>query len=367
MKYAIISDVHANEQALRLVLADARAQGADQVICLGDVVGYGPSPAKALTLVRQSAAITLAGNHDDAVCGRLGIETFIGLASDAVQRHRQALGGNDLNWLRSLPYDCRFEDAIAAHGDFTDPRAFHYVEDERDAAVNFAATTAQLMFVGHTHEPGFFLTGQSGKVYHLEPQDFTLEDGKRYIVNPGSVGYPRAANGTCHSTYVLYDAATRTVFFRTLPFAVSSVMQRGLMPRHKAVLSIVAALLAAATIIGTLIVWNGRSPAVNTIRVETPVRQDPVLLLAEKSLTLGLDVNFVRANLILDRKSDPVTLTVTFKSDSGKILGESMTTVKESARQRFKVPTGSVSAHFKVRKQTSEALIRILSFKPTTK
>ena len=367
MRYAIISDIHANESALRHVLADASAQGAETVICLGDVVGYGPLPRETLALVRRSAAITLAGNHDDAVSGRQGADDFIDLAGDAVKRHRESLDAGSLAWLQTLSYDCTLEGAIAAHGDFTDPKAFNYIDDEASATANFAATDAQLMFVGHTHVPGFFLTGQSGKVYRLNPQDFTLEDGKRYIVNPGSVGYPRESNGSCHSSYVLYDTSDRSVCFRLLPFSVASVMQRGQNPRRRLGLVIASVVLALAALVGALVIRSRMQPEIRTVTVETPTQVDRTLIMDEKSLSLGTKAAFVRSNLQLGKGSAPVTLLVAFKSSDGKVIGESTTTVKVSARQRIKVPGGAISAHFTVSRQKSGESPRILSFAPATK
>jgi predicted phosphodiesterase len=99
--YAIISDVHANAEALSAVLEDAARQGAEKVISLGDTVGYGPMPAAAVKLVREHCEVVLAGNHDDAVCGRTGAEGFIDLAGEAVVRHREELPAADLKWLKS--------------------------------------------------------------------------------------------------------------------------------------------------------------------------------------------------------------------------------------------------------------------------
>ena len=367
MKYAVISDVHANESALRHVLTDASAQGADKVVCLGDVVGYGPLPKETLALVRSAAAVTLAGNHDDAVSCRQGADDFIDLAGDAVKRHREALDANDLGWLRALPYDCRLDGALAAHGDFTDPKAFNYVDDESSATANFNATDAQLMFVGHTHVPGFFLTGQSGKVYRLDPQDFTLEDGKRYIVNPGSVGYPRESNGVCLSSYVIYDTVERSIRFRMLPFAVSSVMQRGANPRRRLGLVIASAAIALAAVAGALILRSRRPAEIKTVTVEVPAEVNRELIVAEKSLSLGTKAEFVRANLQIDKRSDPVNLLVAFKSAGGESLGETTTTVKGSARQRIKVPVGAISAHFTVFRQKPGECPKIVSFEPAAK
>ena len=89
MRYAIISDVHANDEALSCVLADASRQGARQIVCLGDIVGYGPMPSETLAHIRDASAITVAGNHDDAVSGRIDASNFTGLAADAAFRHRE--------------------------------------------------------------------------------------------------------------------------------------------------------------------------------------------------------------------------------------------------------------------------------------
>ena len=99
MKYAIISDIHANVTALQNVLADAKAQGAEKIVCLGDVVGYGPLPSETVALARKECFIVLAGNHDDAVSGRGDASTFIDLAKEAVERHRAALSEEDVEWL----------------------------------------------------------------------------------------------------------------------------------------------------------------------------------------------------------------------------------------------------------------------------
>lgn len=364
MRYAIISDIHANESALRHVLADAAELGVDQVVCLGDVVGYGPLPKETLELARKSCAIVLAGNHDDAVSGRRGADDFIDLAGDAVKRHRDALGGGELDWLKNLPYACKLEGAIVAHGDFTNPPDFNYVDDEASATANFKTVDAQLMFVGHTHVPGIFLTGQSGAVYQLEPQDFTVEDGKRYIVNPGSVGYPREQNGTCLSSYVIYDSTERAVNFRFLPFAVSSVMQRGTNPKRWIGI-VVTGLLAVAAVCATFFFSRGNSPVERETVIKVVEADNAALILSQKQLTLTHSMSYVQANLQLDRKADPANLLVDFKTPTGDVLLQKTFTVSGSARQRIKIPGGAVSAHFTVLKQKPGDQPGLVSFAPS--
>ena len=93
--------VNAVLPAIECVLADARSNGAEKIVCLGDVVGYGPLPAETVALVRKECFVVLAGNHDDAVSGRGDVSTFIDLAKEAVERHRAALSEEDVAWLKS--------------------------------------------------------------------------------------------------------------------------------------------------------------------------------------------------------------------------------------------------------------------------
>ncbi|MBO7687427.1 MAG: metallophosphoesterase family protein, partial [Kiritimatiellae bacterium] len=196
---------------------DARA---DKIICLGDVLGYGPDPVAALELVYRRAHVCLAGNHDDAVSRRFPVEDFTDFAAAAVARHRAALSQEAIDWLRRLPYTCEFDGFACVHGDFSDPKHFNYILEPQDAQPSWNERSEQLLFIGHTHQPGIFVIGASGIPHLLAGSDFTLEDGKRYIVNPGSVGYPRS--GACRSSYCIYDDQSRTVFFRTLPFDLES-------------------------------------------------------------------------------------------------------------------------------------------------
>ena len=225
MRYAILSDIHANAAALQSVLTDAADMHAERIICLGDVLGYGPEPVEALELTYRRAHVCLAGNHDDAVSGRYPVEEFTEIAAAAVKRHRAALAQKAIDWLRHLPHTCEFASAdggsadgafACSHGEFYDPKHFDYILEPADAMPSWRERTEQLLFVGHTHKPGIFVLGESGVPHALEPMDFTLQPGKRYVVNVGSVGYPRS--GACRSFYCIYDDRSRAVFFRSLPF-----------------------------------------------------------------------------------------------------------------------------------------------------
>ncbi len=340
MKYAVISDVHANEEALKAVLCDASKQGVEAVLCLGDVVGYGPLPEQAVRLVRENCFATVAGNHDDAVCGRGDPSQFVDLAADAAKRHRRQLSQEAISWLEKLPYVLEKDGFAAVHGDFSDPRAFGYIETVDEARENFALRKEQLLFAGHTHVPGIFLTGRSGAVYFLEPQDFTLEDGKRYIVNPGSVGYPRESGGKCISTYVIYDSTEKTVIFRRLPFSVSSVMQRGgsILKRGRMYFAALAAVAVAGAVAAALLVRSGGTEVPPPVQAaaETPVKTvEMEIAPADKSIVPALK---------LAKGSPHVRLRIEYLGADGSVLFASDDIVKSSRGRRIDIPAKAEGA-----------------------
>ena len=380
MIFAILSDVHANEMALEAVLSDAKGNGAERFICLGDVVGYGPEPEKAAALVREAAAVTLAGNHDDAVSGRLDPADFIDLAADAVARHREALSADSLAWLKSLPYVYSAGRFACAHGDFTDPKAFNYVTDADVAAANFAACREQLLFVGHSHVPGIFLTGSSGKVYQLEPTDFVLEEGKRYIVNPGSVGYPRAEGGVCESTYVLFDDKTGTLLFRRLPFTVSSVMQTGRNPKRVKKRVLAAAALGVAVAAGAA-AWAlaPRSSVKTVTRVEkvSEVVTNTVEMAfaqADGSAECAIPPNASKVHVSAKpkpgQKGIQFQFGLVFYDQSGRTMPDGRRVYESSTGRtdrEFDVPKGAARAVFSARSASAakKAEFKAFSVKPS--
>ena len=216
MRYAIVSDIHANLAAWKTVLADIADMRVDSIICLGDVTGYGPNPVEVLESVYRVVQDTLMGNHDAAVCGRLNPDIFSPRAKAAVLRHRELISQTGVDWLKSLPLTFDAPGFRCAHADFSNPADFRYIIDPEEALPSWKATPEQLLFVGHSHLAGIYVIGDSGAPHFVEPCDFELESGKRYIVNPGSVGYPRV--GECRSTYCVFDDETKTITFRQLPF-----------------------------------------------------------------------------------------------------------------------------------------------------
>ena len=216
MKYAILSDVHANPVAFEAALADAREQGAEKILCLGDVVGYGPDPIGAVARVRAECDVVLMGNHDAAVADVIPYWNFIPAATRGVERHKAELNREDIAWLKSLPYTYATRTFLCAHGTADHPEEFGYILRVHEAEWAFRAMgERRLLFVGHTHAAMWVTRNPDGPLDVHGPEDFTLNAGTPYIVNVGSVGYPRNDGETI---YVIYDTRTRRVVFRHLPF-----------------------------------------------------------------------------------------------------------------------------------------------------
>ncbi len=216
MRYAIVSDIHANLTAWNTVLADITDMKVDKIICLGDVVGYGPDPVGVLESVYRVVHVTLLGNHDAALCGKIDPGLFTSRAKSAVLLHRKQVSPKGLAWLSGRPLLLTAPGFRCTHGDFSEPAAFRYIVEPHEAVPSWKATAEQLLFVGHTHLPGIYVVGASGVPHFVNACDFQLEEGKRYIVNPGSVGYPRV--GDCRASYCVYDGAANSITFRSLPF-----------------------------------------------------------------------------------------------------------------------------------------------------
>ena len=223
MRYAIVSDIHANRQAWTVVQNDIRSLRADRTLCLGDIVGYGPAPAEVFADVYANVHNFTLGNHDAVICSKMDPAAFNDDARAIVEWTAEHLDSKAAEFLSRIPLVLKASDFRCAHGETASPDRFRYVLEPEDARLSLDACGEQLLFVGHTHVARIFVVGQSGRVHALPPQDFELEEGKRYLVNVGSVGQPR--DGDPRASYCLYDRERRSVFFRRVPFDVDAYRQ----------------------------------------------------------------------------------------------------------------------------------------------
>lgn len=216
MRIAVVSDVHGNEWAWQAVRMDLSSMGAERILCLGDVVGYGPRPAETLESVHEHADHILLGNHDAALAGLMSDETFSDDAREVLQWSRGLLASAATTHVASWPLSIKGPGFRAVHGDFAAPGCFNYLFEPDEAAPSWRAVNEPLLFAGHTHVPALFLLGESGTPRRAPVQDFIVEPGRRYLVNPGSVGQPR--DGDPRAGYVMYDTADQAIYFRRVPF-----------------------------------------------------------------------------------------------------------------------------------------------------
>ncbi|GBE57963.1 phosphodiesterase [bacterium BMS3Abin01] len=224
--YAVISDIHANLEALGAVLADADMAGADRLVCLGDLVGYGPDPNRCVSLVREAADAVVAGNHDLAAVGRLDISWFNDTARRAIRWTAARLEPDISSYIASLPLERRIGDTLMVHGSPRNPLE-EYLLDGYAARSSFGSDDFHLCLVGHSHRPLVFMLAANGEVTMMEPGVDTLlelRDSHRYIVNAGSVGQPRDRNPA--AAYCLYDPEGQVIAFRRTAYAVERTQEK---------------------------------------------------------------------------------------------------------------------------------------------
>ncbi len=212
MRCAVVADIHSNLEAFRAVLADLEARGgADEVWCLGDVVGYGPDPRECLRLLRRHPGAAVAGNHDWAAIGRLDTGHFNPEAAAACQWTAEALqeSSQDADYLAGLPLTLQRGDFTLVHGSPREP-VWEYVLSTQVARANFQLFDSRFCLIGHSHSPLLFeLDARGSCLLHQLPAELSLAGGTRFIINCGSVGQPR--DGDPRASYAVIDTEQETL------------------------------------------------------------------------------------------------------------------------------------------------------------
>ncbi|HEV8586537.1 MAG TPA: metallophosphoesterase family protein [Methylomirabilota bacterium] len=219
MRYAIVSDVHGNLEALRAVLADA-ASRVDGVLCLGDSVGYGADPVACVDLLEQRARAVVAGNHEYGVAGLLSLDWFNRWARAAAEWTRERLDDDHRAWLAALPLVRELEDATLVHASPVEPDEWDYLVTPDDGWAAFGHFATRWCFVGHSHVPGAWSLGSSGPDFEPRPAVISAEAGRRYIVNVGSVGQPRDRDP--RAAYGVWDVEAGRVELRRVAYDVEA-------------------------------------------------------------------------------------------------------------------------------------------------
>ncbi len=207
MKYALISDVHANLEALEAVMSEIESMKIEHILCLGDAIGYGANPEECAQIIREKCDICLMGNHEAAVIGNLDISYFTQYAKDAALWTRNHISESTLHWANNLPLISNMHNFTLIHGSLYQPEMFNYVQTIADAEFNFKVMETDILFLGHSHQPLAFFNTEP-MTYTLGPE-IELDNSDKVIVNIGSVGQPRDENPL--SCFAVYDSEENIV------------------------------------------------------------------------------------------------------------------------------------------------------------
>ena len=220
MRFLILSDIHSNLEALNTVLEHAAGQY-DQVLCCGDIVGYGPDPNAVIERIREFNARVIRGNHEKAALGLVDLSLFNPLAKRAALWTQDELTVDNRSYLKEIqtgPLDV--PPLTLVHGSLLDED--QYLVDLEDALENFPLARHPVTFFGHTHIQGGFVRFQDGRAGLLNPEikrganesQLRIDPEQRYLVNPGAVGQPRDYDS--RAAFVIYDTDELIVrYFRT--------------------------------------------------------------------------------------------------------------------------------------------------------
>jgi predicted phosphodiesterase len=227
VRYLIVSDIHANWQALEAVIRHATGQY-DQAVCCGDLVGYGADPNPVVNWVRKNCSIVVRGNHDRACTGQDDLEWFNPVARAAAVWTLENLTAANVRYVRELPRGPAFVDGIQLlHGSPHDED--DYVVAADDAAEAFTYLESHLAFFGHTHLQGGFIWNQE-RVETIPPtslsvdrQYMEIEASGGYLINPGSVGQPR--DGDPRAAYALYDSESRNLCYCRVEYDIDGAQR----------------------------------------------------------------------------------------------------------------------------------------------
>lgn len=229
MRFLILSDIHANATALSAALSAVEGRW-DRALCLGDVVGYGPDPNEVIDTVKKLTDAVIRGNHDKASCGQTDAEDFNAIARAAAEWTRAQLTPANLDYLRNLPSGPLQADGLTlVHGAVADED--EYVFAPAQALNGLLESPSAVTFFGHTHfQGGFSYRGDKLDVMQMKPQAgsnfaaLRLEEGTRYLLNPGSIGQPR--DGDPRAGFAIADLTHHVAEFWRVPYDIAAVQQR---------------------------------------------------------------------------------------------------------------------------------------------
>jgi len=219
LRYALISDIHGNLQALDAVLEAIDDLDVDRLYCLGDIVGYGAKPGECIQRIREVCQVVLLGNHDAAAVGRTPADYFNPIARAAIEWTINVLSTEEADYLKGLPLLRNEESLNGTHATHSDPESWGYIFSTFDAAIEFELFKGGLLFYGHTHYPIVFeREGVEKEIRYRQVDELSLDGDSRYLVNVGSVGQPR--DGNPDACFLVFDGGERTIKYHRVPYDI---------------------------------------------------------------------------------------------------------------------------------------------------
>ena len=222
MRFAVLSDIHGNLEALEAVLADARAQDCTHFVCLGDIVGYNANPNECVQIVREMECPVVKGNHDEQASIVASTEGFNELAEEAIDWTREHLSDEDKAWLADLRLTRQVRDFTIVHATLDTPQQWGYVFNDLDAVASFTYQHTPLCFFGHTHWPTAFV--RDDNVRRITTGQIVLAAGKKYFINVGSVGQPRDRDW--RAAYCIYHCERHVVEQRRVEYDLDTTQRK---------------------------------------------------------------------------------------------------------------------------------------------
>ena len=232
MRIGVLSDIHANYEALSAVLEAYKAEGVERYYCLGDTVGYGGSPEECAQIIRTLCTATILGNHDAAVASRMDYSYYYEAARQALDTHASMVSAESMEWLKSLPYQVKLKEfgVDLCHGSPVRLEEFEYIfaPEQARECLPIYDELGHITLIGHSHLCKVFaLTPNS--VEELPPVDFVLDPDKKYIVSVGSVGQPRDYDN--RASFTVFDTEKRRFEFKRVEYDIETAADKVLRAR----------------------------------------------------------------------------------------------------------------------------------------
>lgn len=216
MRFAIISDIHANLEALEAVLADIKEQRIDSTCCLGDVIGYGCDPLACLELVHSHCDIRVIGNHEYAALGKVDAEQLNVVAQASMAWTQDQLTDRAFAIIAEFDTQSSREDLRFVHASPFEPERWHYILTIPEADRAFKSFSERICFIGHSHLPMIFTESPDGQHRRRIGHDFQPDEEGRYLINVGAVGQPR--DNDPRACYVIFDTAEWEATYRRVDY-----------------------------------------------------------------------------------------------------------------------------------------------------